>query len=553
MKVVIPADEAARFGEQLHTPKYHKDERDYKLAVHKVLAALFSDRSINSADADSLIAEVFREATPDLDRLGIEPPDQSFIRDTVGAPGVRAAMANLAGGRWGVAQFLWLPRAVEFGLGDLIVRAFRAVVDDSLPVGKRIDTFRDDLYGASQALEQKGGFLPGWRLFRVSLSFVAMLLGGYDPRSYSFYSSGALHHGYKRYAPDATWPTGTMGDVYADVCIFVEAVSDALRTHGIPVQDLIDAQSFMWISFLESKQQPSTPKSTPPSQLVPVMDLDAVAMDLAKQTFWPVDRARHLVALACGSRPLLFQGPPGTGKTFVAERLARLLCGDEEGQFEVVQFHPSYAYEDFIEGIRPRVTEGSSLAYEVRDGVFMKLASLAREHPDDAFFMVIDEFNRANLPRVFGELLYALEYRGPAHPFRLPYSNAETYIPDNVTLIGTMNTADRSIALVDAAIRRRFRHVNFPPDTDVLGKWMNDNGLSRLAEEATSRLGRLNEELLKSLDADRLIGHTYLMREDLAECGYEAVWEEDIGPVLGEHLYNRPEEVLRLRDSFLAD
>ena len=118
MKVVIPADEVARFGEQLHTPKYHKDERDYKLAVHKVLAALFSDRIINSADADSLIAEVFREATPDLDRLGIEPPDQSFIRDTVGAPGVRAAMANLAGGRWGVAQFLWLPRAVEFGLGD---------------------------------------------------------------------------------------------------------------------------------------------------------------------------------------------------------------------------------------------------------------------------------------------------------------------------------------------------------------------------------------------------------------------------------------------------
>ncbi len=273
--------------------------------------------------------------------------------------------------------------------------------------------------------------------------------------------------------------------------------------------------------------------------------------DLARATYWPEERARLLVSLAQRWRQLLFQGPPGTGKTFVAGTLAGLLAGDEEGRLEVVQFHPSYAYEDFVEGIRPRVTEGSGLAYEIRKGIFMRLADGAREFPEASFFLVVDELNRANLPRVFGELLYALEYRGPEHPFRLPYSGAETYVPANICLIGTMNTADRSIALVDAAVRRRFRHVEFAPDPSVLRAWLSDHDLGDLAERATRSLVGLNVQLLELLDADRLIGHTYLMRQDLAEVGLEA-WEEDIEPVLREHLFNQPAEIAKLRDTFLA-
>jgi 5-methylcytosine-specific restriction protein B len=249
---------------------------------------------------------------------------------------------------------------------------------------------------------------------------------------------------------------------------------------------------------------------------------------------------------------VLFQGPPGTGKTFVAETLARLLSGDEDGRVEVVQFHPSYAYEDFVEGIRPVVTEGSTLAYEVRSGIFLKLSELAKEHEEDEFFLVIDELNRANVPRVFGELLYALEYRGPQHPFRLPYSGGEAYVPANITFIGTMNGADRSIALVDAAIRRRFRHVQFDPDPLVLSAWLSAHSLADLADQAAARLVALNEQLLGLLDSDRLIGHTYLMRADLADVGFEAVWVEDIEPILREHLFNQPEEVSKLRDVFLV-
>jgi 5-methylcytosine-specific restriction protein B len=198
------------------------------------------------------------------------------------------------------------------------------------------------------------------------------------------------------------------------------------------------------------------------------------------------------------------------------------------------------------------LSEGKSLAYEVRPGVLLDLADTAKKYPDDQFFLIIDELNRANLPRVFGELLYAIEYRGPEHTFHLPYSGTENYLPDNISIIAAMNTADRSIALVDAAIRRRFRHVQFAPDPDVLKAWLTNNGLADMADHAAGRLVALNDQVELLLDSDRLIGHTYLMRDDLRKVGLDAVWEEDIEPVLREHLFNQREELPKLQDVFLA-
>lgn len=164
---------------------------------------------------------------------------------------------------------------------------------------------------------------------------------------------------------------------------------------------------------------------------------------------------------------------------------------------------------------------------------------------------MIDEINRANLPRVFGELLFGLEYRGPEHPIDLPYSEEAIYIPENFWIIGTMNTADRSIALVDAALRRRFTHVEFSPDTKALRGWLDRHGLGALAEDAVERLEVLNAELRELLDTDRLVGHSYLMREDLRDVGFETVWAEALEPVLREHLFSRPEELERLKATFL--
>lgn len=554
MKLVIPAQEAASFGEELSTDRYRREERDYKVAVHLVLSSLLSDANRSHEEFASLIADVFREAMPNLDALGIASDDQTFIEQALAPLGgsLRSAMANLAGGKWGLAQFIWIPRAIEYELGPAIADAFCNLVDEAVSVAERVDAFREQIYSAAQALQRKGGFLPNWRLFRLSLSFVAVALTGYDPSRYTFYSRGALRYGYQRYAPDSAWPKGSMGEIYAQVCEFVQAVAAELKAQGDPVRDLIDAQSFIWLGFEDAKEEEKLAEVQPAKPPSTTAISGSVAQDLAAAAFWPLDRAERLVSQVERWRQFLFQGPPGTGKTFIAETLARLLAGEEEGRVEVVQFHPSYAYEDFIEGIRPVVTEGSELAYEVRKGIFLRLVDEAIEFPEDPFFLVVDEINRANLPRVFGELLYAVEYRGAEHTFRLPYSGGMSYVPRNITIIATMNTADRSIALVDAAIRRRFRHIKFAPDPRVLRAWLESRGLGALAPHATDRLIALNEQLSELLDADRLIGHTYLMRADLGEVGLEAVWQEDIEPVLREHLFTQDEEVARLRDVFLA-
>jgi MoxR-like ATPase len=471
---------------------------------------------------------------------------------------VRQGLANLSGGRWGQVQFGWIPRAVEYGLGDDLRAAFESLVGDA-PLVERIDRFREDLYAVQTRLRELGGFERNWRLINVSLAFVAALLGAYDPSRYTFYAYGSIRRAFDDFGME--WPQGTVtaGEKYQVVRDFVAAVADALRAAGVPVQDLIDAQSFLYMRLERGRTQtppePAREGPAAPEGVEIPLDAEAISRDLARETYWPLDRARRLVdlALARRSRQLLFQGPPGTGKTYVAQVLARLLTSEQEDRWVVVQFHPSYAYEDFVEGIRPRLTEDqTTLRYEVREGVFLDLVERAREATEALFVLVIDEINRANLPRVLGELLYALEYRGREYPFRLPYSGREAYVPENLLVIGTMNTADRSIALVDAAVRRRFRHVELSPEPEILRRWLKDRGRDEVADLAATRLEALNAHLLKLLDRDRLIGHSYLMREDLTEDGFEVVWAEDIEPVLREHLYNRPEEVEELKGVFLG-
>jgi hypothetical protein len=562
--VAIPPKHVEEFRNELRSDRFLRDERSYKDAVWRVMAVLLAPATTQRADFGDLIGDVFREAMPDLEALGLSAEDRAFVEAADLGPGrLRGAMANLAGGRWGLAQFYpWLPRAVERGLGEPMADAFRRLVETDVALAERVDRFRDDLYGVAQELERKGGFEANWRLFKVSLSFVAMILGAVDPTRYTFYAAGAMRRAFDAYLGPTAWPTGTAGERYERICAFVAAVHDTLETKGVPVVDLIDAQSFIWLRFEKPAVAPPGPGKPEPEIPVTGWPLQlALASPEAKSTYasqlaaavgWTPERALHLIEIAARSRQMLFEGPPGTGKTFVAMHLARVLSDGDEERVEVVQFHPSYAYEDFIEGIRPRITEGEGLAYEIRTGRFIRLCDQATQFPDEQFFMVIDEINRANLPRVFGELLYGLEYRGPKNPFGLPYSQHEVYIPENLTLIATMNSADRSIALVDAAVRRRFRHVAFAPDSGVLRGWLSVHSLSGLADHAVGRLEALNKELGELVDAERLIGHTYLMREDLGTVGLETVWEEDVEPVLREHLFGQAGEIARLRGVFLA-
>ena len=153
---------------------------------------------------------------------------------------------------------------------------------------------------------------------------------------------------------------------------------------------------------------------------------------------------RNIETLLEEKKQVIFQGPPGTGKTFVADKLARHLAGRED-HCRIVQFHPSYSYEDFVRGYRPTLHDGRQPGFEIRDGPFLRIARRAKNDPDGKYFLVIDEINRGNLAKVFGELYFLLEYRDK--PMELMYRNAEEprfTMPGNLYIVGTMNTADRS-------------------------------------------------------------------------------------------------------------
>lgn len=234
----------------------------------------------------------------------------------------------------------------------------------------------------------------------------------------------------------------------------------------------------------------------------------------------------------------ILYGPPGTGKTYAAEHLARHLIGEGDGFRDLVQFHPSYAYEDFIQGIRPEALADGGLHYPIRRGRFLEFCDEARTR-DGTCVLIVDEINRANLSRVFGELMYLLENRDKAIPLA---AGGETFsIPENVRILGTMNTADRSIALVDHALRRRFAFLELKPDYDTLTRYHESGSFA--PEPLIELLREVNDAIG---DPHYAVGITYFLRESLAE-HLEDIWSMEIVPYLEEYFADRQSEVERFR------
>lgn len=244
---------------------------------------------------------------------------------------------------------------------------------------------------------------------------------------------------------------------------------------------------------------------------------------------------------------LIFYGPPGTGKTYLAKELARYLT--DAANVTIVQFHPAYSYEDFFEGYRPQGGSGGQVGFTLTPGPLRSLVDRATDNPDAVYVLIVDEINRGNLPKIFGELYFLLEYRDETIDLLYSSDTTEPFsLPKNIIILGTMNTADRSIALVDAAIRRRFAflplHPSEQPTDGILRSWLAAKGHSA---EVADLLDELNARIS---DTDFKIGPSYFMRPavfDGSGKGLERVWRTDILPLLEEHHYGDRAIVVRSR------
>lgn len=269
-------------------------------------------------------------------------------------------------------------------------------------------------------------------------------------------------------------------------------------------------------------------------------------------------RIAQIEAILTRKGQVILYGPPGTGKTYAALSAARELAArgslqkplaaltdaeradlfhPESGVLRLVTFHPGYGYEEFIEGYRP-VAVNDQMHFTPRDGIFKRLCKDAAARPERSYFLVIDEINRGDIPRIFGELLTLLEKDKRGQPVLLPVTGETLIVPPNVFVIATMNTADRSIALLDTALRRRFGFIELLPDVNLLGDTVIDGiplgpWLQALNRRVVEAIGR---------DARNLqVGHAYLMEAGKPVTGFPnfaRVLQEDIIPLLEEYCYD---------------
>ena len=259
------------------------------------------------------------------------------------------------------------------------------------------------------------------------------------------------------------------------------------------------------------------------------------------EVFMDSEAVEELISLLTQKQNVILQGAPGVGKTFTAKRLAYLMMGEkDESRIEMVQFHQNYSYEDFIMGFKPTEKGG----FELRNGSFYEFCKRAEACPNKSFFFIIDEINRGNLSKIFGELLMLIEkdYRNTA--VRLAYSKELFAVPKNLYIIGMMNTADRSLAMIDYALRRRFSFYSMRPGLDT------DGFKSEIAKHEDERVAKvveivrdLNKRIAEddSLGEGFCIGHSYFCGKSGSNW-IENVVKYDLCPMLEEYWFDEREK-----------
>ena len=400
-----------------------------------------------------------------------------------------------------------------------------------------------------------------------------------DPASNPPYRAEYLNRAYQLVGRERDEVGDPGGRRYRRMLNFLDEFMRRSEARNLHIRDRLDAQSLLWCVILYGTDRPPASEwpeglklsydaylhgdtvqpPPPPSELrlepeppdAPEPDIATPAdpwsqeslETLADELLWDQGDLAEVIADLQEKRQVIFYGPPGTGKTYVARRIAQH-CRQHGGDSAVVQFHPSYSYEDFVEGFRPRIHDGQP-GFELVPGPLLRIAAQAAANPDATHILVIDELNRGNVAKAFGELYYLLEYRneeiqlqysGPGQRFRLP---------DNLWLICTMNTADRSIALMDAALRRRFYFAPFfsnqPPVEGLLHRWLERHNpemawVADLVDLANEKVG----------DRHLGVGPSYFMVDpgELDESRVRRIWKRAVIPYIEEQFFGNEDRLV---------
>ena len=415
----------------------------------------------------------------------------------------------------------WIDKSPEAA-----ARSLKAIwTRDDSSVSERIEAF-------TRLLPNSVVSGPGSRLSVASVLLMGLDVEQYPPFRPTVFNGAYANTGF------AQPPSGAdEAALYEHALAFLDRFIEEASARGLELRHRLDAQSVVWGVLqrpeVDGPPTPPTPSSDPWTQ--------SNIEKLAKELLWEAGDLQKIIDGLKVKRQVIFQGPPGTGKTFVAKRIAEW-CREHGGDFRIVQFHPSYSYEDFVEGFRPILTETGQAAFKLANGPLRRIANEAMANDNATFVLVIDEINRGSVAKVLGELYFLLEYRG--EKLELQYSSDEFRLPKNLWIIGTMNTTDRTIALVDAALRRRFYFFNFfpdePPIKGLLTRWLKKNDpnakwVADLVESANLKLG----------DRHLGIGPSHFMDKDRSLDGnwVRFVWEQAVIPYIEDQCFGEEERL----------
>ena len=364
---------------------------------------------------------------------------------------------------------------------------------------------------------------------------VSVLLMGVNAKEYPPFRLWAFKRAFNHTEYEGPETDADEVALYEHALGFLDRFIEEADQRGLKIKNRLDAQGIVWgVLAYYDELGVVDENDDEEDEGEPEIDLAALADSL----FLPHEFLQEINMLLEEKKQVIFQGPPGTGKTYVAQKLAEHLAGSKE-RVTLVQFHPSYDYVNFVQGYRPDSNGDGQLTYELKDGPLLRAAQRARDNPGISHYLIIDEINRANLGKVFGELYYLLEYRDDE--VTLQDSDDARSLPENLYIIGTMNTADRSIALVDLALRRRFYFVEFHPDKDpikgLLHRYLEKNPAT--VDWVADVVDKANE--LLSDERQAAVGPSHFMKENLDEERIKRIWKYGVLPYIEERLFGQDE------------